>query len=202
MTFELLRGLVENGFTPEYRTANPSKRATRSWILDINSLILENDFPAYTEVFEDRVTPFFSKGAPSTPEAYFPGARERVALGRKSVITATGKRYTALYDANSSGAAYPPAPPYRSEVEVIKWSSLDAGKEQYAYVTPQFVQTVRLREKVTRVIEGKRITLNRVSVIFKSDVNYTVDIVVEESELAEVISSLIRTVGAVKPPRF
>lgn len=40
-------------------------------------------------------------------------------------------------------------------VEVIKWSSLDAGKEQYAYITPQFVQTVRLREKVTRVIEGK-----------------------------------------------
>lgn len=30
MTFELLRGLVDNGFTPEYRTANPSKSATRS----------------------------------------------------------------------------------------------------------------------------------------------------------------------------
>lgn len=204
MTFELLRGLVENGFTPEYRTANPSKRATRSWILDINSLILENDFPAYTEVFEDRVTPFFSKGAPSTPEAYFPGAKERVALGRKSVITATGKRYTALYDANSSGLASTigGAAAYEIGVEVIKWSSLDAGKEQYAYVTPQFVQTVRLREKVTRVIEGKRITLNRVSIIFKSDVNYTVDIAVEESKLAEVISSLIGKVGAVKPPRF
>lgn len=206
MTFELLRGLVENGFTPEYRTANPSKRATRSWILDINNLILENDFPAYTEIFEDRITPFFNKGVPSTPEAYFPGAKERVALGRKLVITATGKRYTALYDANSSGFASniggATTAGYEIGVKVIKWSSLDAGKAQYASVTPQFVQTVRLREKVTRVIEGKRFTLNRVSVIFRSDVNYTVDIAVEESELVEVISSLIGAVGSVKPPRF
>lgn len=153
MNFNLLRGLVEAGLNPEYRTANPSRRATNSWILDINSLILENDTAAYTKIESGRITPSFAKGANLKVESYFPGAKQRVELGRKSVVTSTGRKYTALYDVNTATALYDVNTAAAAGggdfagVEVIPADQLATATPdnyQVAYINPSFVQTVRL----------------------------------------------------------
>jgi hypothetical protein len=211
MNFNLLRGLVEAGLNPEYRTVNPSRRATNSWILDIDSLILENDAAAYTKIESGRITPFFSKGANRNINSYFPGTKESVELGRKSVVTATGRKYTALYNANTAAAADggnfagggASTVNDLASVEVIP-ADLPANATpdnyQVAYINPSFVQTVRLREKINIEIERKKIVIQRVTVVFKKEVNYSVDILVAEEELASTIASLLfGKLGAVRP---
>lgn len=212
MNFNLLRGLVEAGLNPEYRTANPSRRATNTWILDINSLILENDTAAYTKIESGRITPFFSKGANRNINSYFPGLDRRVVeLGRKSVVTATGRKYTALYNANTAAAAGGDALAGGGAstvndlagVEVIpadQPATATPDNYQVAYINPSFVQTVRLREKINVEIERKQIVIQRVTVVFKKEVNYSVDILVAEEELASTIASLLfGKLGAVRP---
>lgn len=238
MNFNLLRQLVKNGITPEYRTFNPSRRATRSWVLDINNLILENDEIAYTEIEEGRITPFFAKGAPRNINSYFPGStldtREtllldnKAVLGRKSVVTSTGRKYTVLYNANTNlGAVQIPGgqltpgvgqmpdgqlnldagqlagdtirPIFLEGYPVLPWNKLatflsgaNGGDiDAPAYINPNLVQSIRLREKVNIEIEGKKLPVQRVTVIFKKEVNYSVDIAVLEDALASTISALV-----------